>query len=88
MALNPISFTEQVVADFLRYQLTTYPLADADLHGQMKALPQLEESRSTSFRRRPFASLSRPFKKGATIEQLVQYGVLAIARFVAVLEIE
>ena len=38
MALNPISFTEQVVSDFLRYQLTTYPLADSDLHAQMRAI--------------------------------------------------
>ena len=43
MALNPISFTEQVVSDFLRYQLTTYPLADTDLHAQMRALLRLEE---------------------------------------------
>ena len=28
MALNPIAFTEQVVDDFLHYQLSTYPLAD------------------------------------------------------------
>ena len=28
MPLNPVAFTEQVVTDFLHYQLTTYPLAD------------------------------------------------------------
>ena len=31
MALNPISFPEQVVAGFLRYQPTTCPPADQDL---------------------------------------------------------
>jgi RAD3-like DEAD/DEAH box helicase len=76
MALNPISFTEQVVSDFLRYQLTTYPLADADLHAQMRALLRLEESRSTPLRQGPFVSLSRPFKSGAMIDQLVREGVL------------
>ena len=76
MALNPISFTEQVVSDFLRYQLTTYPLADADLHAQMRALLRLEESRSTPLRQGPFVSLSRPFKSGATIDELVRGGVL------------
>jgi hypothetical protein len=75
MALNPISFTEQVVSDFLRYQLTTYPLADADLHAQMRALLRLEESRTTPLRKGPFLSLSRPFKEGATVAQLVQEGV-------------
>jgi len=76
MALNPIAFTEQVVADFLRYQLTTYPLADEDLHAQMRTLLRLEESRSTPLRQGPFVSLSRPFKAGASIQQLVQDGVL------------
>lgn len=76
MALNPISFTEQVVSDFLRYQLTTYPLADNDLHAQMRALLRLEESRATPLRKGPFVSLSRPFKSGATIAALIREGVL------------
>lgn len=76
MALNPIAFTEQVVSDFLRYQLTTYPLADADLHAQMRALLRLEETRSTPLRQGPFLTLSRPFRGGATIEQLVRDGVM------------
>jgi hypothetical protein len=89
VALNPISFTEQVVSDFLRYQLTTYPLADTDLHAQMRALLRLEESRSTPLRQGPFVSLSRPFKSGATIADLVRDGVLhegmrAIAPFPSV----
>lgn len=45
--LNPITYTEQVVGDFLRYQLTTYPLADADLHAQMRQLLNLEATRRT-----------------------------------------
>jgi hypothetical protein len=36
MALNPVSFTEQVVSDFLRYQLTTYPLADENMYQRMR----------------------------------------------------
>jgi replicative superfamily II helicase len=76
MALNPITFTEQVVSDFLRYQLTTYPLADADLHAQLRALLRVGESRDTPLRRGPFISLSRPFRAGASIEQLVAERVL------------
>lgn len=76
MALNPISFTEQVVADFLRYQLTTYPLADQDLYQQMRDLLRLDESRSTPLRQGPFISLSRPFQQGASIADLVREGVL------------
>jgi hypothetical protein len=76
MALNPITFTEQVVSDFLRYQLTTYALADADLHGQLRALLRVGEVRDTPLRQGPFVSLSRPFRAGATIDQLVADGVL------------
>ena len=60
MALNPISFAEQVFADFLRYQLTTYPLADADLYRQMRELLSLDESRSTLFNQgEPWAECER-----------------------------
>ena len=75
MALNPITFTEKVVDDFLHYQLTTYPLADPSLYAQLKALLRLEETRDTPLRRGPFVSLSRPFKQGATVEKLVADGV-------------
>ena len=43
--LNPVVFTERVVRDFLRYQLTTYPFADADLHAQLRKLLNIAESR-------------------------------------------
>ena len=29
MAINPIAYTERVVGDFLRYQLSTYPATDS-----------------------------------------------------------
>ena len=75
MALNPITFTEQVVDDFLHYQLTTYPLADVDLYAQLRELLQLERTRDTPLRKGPFVSLSRPFKQGATVAQLVADGI-------------
>lgn len=75
MALNPITFTERVVDDFLHYQLTTYPLADTDLYAQLRDLLQLEHSRNTPLRKGPFVSLSRPFRQGATVAQLVADGV-------------
>jgi hypothetical protein len=76
MALNPIAFTERVVDDFLHYQLTTYPLADPDLYAQLRALLELEETRKTPLRKGPFVSLSRPFKRGATVADLIADGVL------------
>ena len=38
MALNPIAFTENVVRNFLRYQLTAYRFVDEGLYEQMRRL--------------------------------------------------
>ncbi|MAG33046.1 MAG: helicase, partial [Deltaproteobacteria bacterium] len=75
MALNPVAFTESVVDDFLRYQLTTYPLADVDLYAQMRELLSLDVSRDTPLREGPFISLSKPFKQGDAIKDLVTEGI-------------
>ncbi len=74
--LNPITYTEHVVGDFLRYQLTTYPFADERLHDQMRRLLNLEETRATPLLKGPYVSLSRSFRAGATVAELVADGVL------------
>lgn len=74
--LNPITYTEDIVSDFLRYQLTTYGFADQRLHGQMRSLLSLEETRNTPLMKGPFVSLSRAFRQGASIEALVTEGIL------------
>jgi len=76
MALNPITFTEKVVGDFLRYQLTTYAFSDPRLYEQMRRLLSLQETRQTPLLKGPYVSLSRSFAEGATIEKLVSDGVL------------
>src|SRR5687767_12479359 len=70
--LNPITYAEKVVADFLKYQLTTYPFSDERLYAQMRALLNLEEARATPLLRGPYVSLSRSFRRGASIAQLVR----------------
>lgn len=74
--LNPITYTEDVVSDFLRYQLSTYAFADENLYQQMRDLLNLEHTRNTPLMKGPFISLSRTFMKGASLEQLVKEGVL------------
>lgn len=74
--LNPVVFTERVVRDFLRYQLTTYPFADTDLHAQLRSLLNLTESRRSPLMQGPYVSLSRPFREGPSVAQLVSEGVL------------
>ncbi len=66
--LNPIVYTEKVVSDFLRYQLTAYPFADTNLYEQMRNLLNLETTRSTPLLKGPYISLSRVFQQGATVD--------------------
>src|SRR6266849_5535430 len=61
--LNPITYTENVVEDFLRYQLTTYSFADPSLHRQMRQLLNLDQTRRTPLLAGPFVSLSRSFRR-------------------------
>src|SRR5436309_2563959 len=76
MALNPVAYTEKIVSSFLRYQLTTYPFADPDLHAQMRTLLSLEETRRSPLLQGPYISLSRSFAAGARVSDLVRDGVL------------
>lgn len=74
--LNPITYTENVIGDFLRYQLTTYPFADPNLYEQMRLLLNLEETRSTPLMKGPYIKLSPSFRQGAEVTELVDQGVI------------
>jgi hypothetical protein len=75
MALNPVVYTEKVVRSFLRYQLTAYPFADGRLHDQMRRLLSLDETRRSPLLKGPYVSLSRSFRQGASVDQLISEGV-------------
>jgi ATP-dependent helicase YprA (DUF1998 family) len=74
--LNPILYTEKIVSDFLKYQITAYPFADENLYTQMRQLLNLEQTRNTPLFKGPYISLSRSFRQGASIEQLVTENIL------------
>ncbi len=74
--LNPITYTEKVVSDFLRYQFTTYAFADPSLHRQMRSLLSLQETRATPLLKGPYISLSQSFRKGPSLQQLVAEDIL------------
>jgi ATP-dependent helicase YprA (DUF1998 family) len=74
--LNPILFTERVVQDFLRYQLTAYPFADKSLYAQMRQLLNLEETRRSPLLKGPYVSLSRTFEEGIAVAEAVKEGWL------------
>lgn len=71
MTLNPNTFAEQVNRQFLRYQLTAFPLSDPDLENQARIIlgASGEESHLV---RGPYISLSRSFAKGSVLEDLVR----------------
>lgn len=75
MALNPIVYTDKVVRSFLKYQLTTYPFADPRLYEQMREMLSLERVRHTPLLRGPYVSLSRGFRQGASVDDLIHDGV-------------
>ena len=76
MALNPVAYIEKVAKSFLRYQLTAYPFSDPHLLAQMRDLLSLDHTRTSPLLRGPYVSLSRPFRAGASIQQLVDEGLI------------
>lgn len=74
--LNPISYSEKIVSDFLKYQITTYPFTDPDLYAQMRKLLNLEETRDTPLMKGPYISLSQSFRTGASVASMVSQGIL------------
>lgn len=73
MTLNPLQFAEEVNKQYLRYQLTSARLADADLADQFEN--KIWGSNSPLFKG-PFVSLSRAYKEGTSVESLVNEGIL------------
>ncbi|MEI6448108.1 MAG: DEAD/DEAH box helicase, partial [Actinomycetes bacterium] len=76
MALNPVAYTEKVVRSFLKYQLSAYPFADPGMYAQMRTLLSLDHTRQTPLMRGPYVSLSRPFRQGASLNDLANQDVL------------
>ncbi len=69
---TPSPIPKKVVSDFLRYQFTTYAFADPSLNApQMRRLLSLQETRATPLMQGPYVSLSRSFRDGASLKELV-----------------
>jgi predicted nucleic acid-binding protein len=53
-------------------RLTADPFADARLLSQMRRLLSLDETRHSPLLKGPYVSLSRPFRQGAAVDELVR----------------
>lgn len=74
--LNPIVYTEKVISDFLKYQLSTYQFADTSLYEQMKTLLNLKETRNSPLLQGPFINLSQSFRTGKSLNELVSEKII------------
>jgi ATP-dependent helicase YprA (DUF1998 family)/SOS-response transcriptional repressor LexA len=79
MALNPIQFAGQVIEEFRRYQLTAFPIADPRLATQASALLGAGAFKDSPLTKGPYVSLARGFREGATLDALVQEGLVHAA---------
>ncbi|MFA5312228.1 MAG: DEAD/DEAH box helicase [Methanomassiliicoccales archaeon] len=75
MTINPIAFAEDVNRQFLRYQLTAFPLSDPDMNHQAREMLG-QGKRDSQLVKGPYISLSRPFAKGRSLDELVSMGLL------------
>lgn len=69
MTINPIAFADEVNKQFLRYQLTAFPLSDPDMADQAKQMLEGADPDSHLIKG-PYISLSRSFAEGDFIEVL------------------
>ncbi|MFV9631881.1 MAG: DEAD/DEAH box helicase [Methanosarcinales archaeon] len=75
MTLNPIRFAHDVNQQFLRYQLTAFPMSDPDLADQAKKMLSGSD-RESPLVKGPYLSLSRSFQEGKSLQQMVKEEVI------------
>ena len=73
MALDPIRMTQAVTENYLNYLSTTFYLQDSELRGQL----QTALHKAETFVKGPILEATPPFVAGATIEELIDAGVLS-----------
>ena len=73
MGLNPLETSKLIFDRYKRYISTSLKFNDEDLNNQLKEL--LEET--DKFAKGPIIEATPPYKKGGTIEDLIEEGVLA-----------
>jgi len=69
LTINPIQFAYEVNEQFLRYQLTAFPLSDPDLSEQAKKMLM---GRSSPLIKGPYVSLTRSYKPGDEIKNFIK----------------
>ena len=71
MSLNPIQTGKEVIDQFGRYLLTTFPIAQPELEEQFKNNLQHGLGGRRLLAKGPYIYLNRPFEQGPGIEDLI-----------------
>ncbi|MCD6449624.1 MAG: DEAD/DEAH box helicase, partial [Thermotogaceae bacterium] len=71
MPLNPVQFGKDVIDQFGRYLLTTFPIADPRLREQFKEGLSFGLGGKERLAKGPYIYLSRPFVEGPTLKELI-----------------
>lgn len=77
-AFNPVRFGSEVVDQFGRYLMTTFPIADERIEAQVRARVFGKGATERLIARGPFVFLNRPFERGPTMEELLADRALAL----------
>lgn len=70
MSLNPVQFGAQVVDQFGRYLMTTFPIADEHMAQQVKRHLTHGVGGERYLSKGPYVYLNQPFEQGPTLEEL------------------
>ena len=70
---NPVRFAQEVIENFLNYQLTAFPITDADLARQAREMLKRPLGQSPLIKGL-YVSLSKSFSIGGDLRELAQRG--------------
>jgi hypothetical protein len=76
MSLNPVQFGKDVIDQFGRYLLTTFPVADERLAAQVRDRMRHTVGGESLLYKGPYVYLNRPFQPGPAVDDLVRAGRL------------
>lgn len=72
MSLNPVQFGKEVIDQFGRYLLTTFPIADERIAQQVRNRLRFTVDDDALLYKGPYVYLNRPFQQGPAIADLIQ----------------
>ncbi|MFH1532056.1 MAG: DEAD/DEAH box helicase [Pseudomonadota bacterium] len=70
MSLNPVQFGSEVIDQFGRYLLTTFPIADEAMEKQVKEHLRHDVGGERLIAKGPYVYLNRPFEQGPSVKSL------------------